>query len=162
MWSFAPLKLFRRTLITDLCFPDFMPEDISFVLRAYLNANIVSVAADYPYYHVAAEQGDSNASVTTWNDVESNLRAYKDIFGLIGERIPEGKDRNVVLKRLFGRDVLNTLVTIGKEQNSDRANKQLETLMQITGPYFSQEIIASFPESNRLILEAAYEEVPFS
>lgn len=159
MWSFAPLKLFRRTLITDLRFPDFMPEDISFVLRAYLNANIVSVAADYPYYHVAAEQGDSNASVTTWNDVESNLRAYKDIFGLIGERIPEGKDRNVVLKRLFGRDVLNTLVTIGKEQNSDRANKQLETLITITQPYFNPEIISSIPEHNQLLLKMAYDEL---
>ena len=158
MWSFAPLKLFKRSLVADLRFPDFMPEDISFVLRAYLDADVVSVAADYPYYHVAAEQGDSNASVTTWNDVDSNLRAYEDVFGLIEQRIPKGKDRDVVLKRLFGRDVLNTLCTLGAEQDVSRARRQLGKLLAITSPLFTPQNIGSLSSEGQRVLLAAYGE----
>ena len=46
-WTFAPLKLFRRDLVADMRFPNDMPEDIPFVLEAYLRAKCISVAADY-------------------------------------------------------------------------------------------------------------------
>lgn len=158
MRTFAPLKLFKRNLVSDLRFPDFMPEDISFVLRAYLRADVVSVASDYAYYHVAAEQGDANASVTTWDDVDSNLRAYADIFGLVENHIPQGKSRGVILRRLFERDVCRTLERIGAEQDLERANCQLAKLLDIVGPYYDRKVLSALPTRKRDLLAAAFED----
>ncbi|MDO4851334.1 MAG: CDP-glycerol glycerophosphotransferase family protein [Actinomycetota bacterium] len=158
MWTFAPLKLFRCTLVSNLRFPDFMPEDISFVLRAYLRAGVVSVASDYAYYHVAAEQGDANASVTTWDDVESNLRAYADIFGLIETYIPKGKDREAILKRLFGRDICRTLERIGIEQNAKVADCQLERLLNIAGAHYNRKVLSALPTRERSFLATVFED----
>lgn len=157
MWTFAPLKLFKRSLLEGLEFPPFMPEDISFVLRAYVRANIISVAADYAYYHVAAEQGDSNASVTTWNNVDSNLQAYEDIFKVIGDN-PDLRNCGKLMRRIFGRDIYNTLRTIGEEADVDRAQHQLLQLTHIVKPFYNPKALATLPDETRWLLAAAFDD----
>lgn len=156
MWTFGPNKLFRRSLVADLRFPSFMPEDISFVLRAYLAARVVSVAADYDYYHVSAAEDATHASVTSWDDVDSNLLAYEDVFGLIQSSVPRSRWGGVLMKRLFKRDICNTLRTIGAEPDIEKAQDQLMRLTSIVRPFYRPEQLWSLPKENRDLLRAAF------
>ncbi len=155
MWTFGSYKLYRRSLIADLRFPDFMPEDISFVLRAYCRANTISVAADYPYYHLCAVS-DGNISLSTWDDVDSNLAAFEDIFGFVSKEARELAHCKAFIRRLFTRDVCRTLETIGKDPDHERARRQLEKLREIIGPFYDPAILITLPEERQALLEAAF------
>lgn len=156
MWSFAPLKLFKRALIQDLRFPDFMPEDVSFVLRAYARARVVSVAADASYYHVTTT-GSGHASMSTWENVDSNLRAYRDVFAFIDENVPD-KDRDpVLMRRLFWRDIYRTFVAIAHEADTapEVAQRHYEELIALVKPYWREGMYKTCPEEIRTVLSAA-------
>ena len=114
-WTFAPLKLFRRELIADMRFPIDMPEDIPFVLEAYLRAKCISVAADYAYYHVSFDSSDEQASVTSWDDPHSSIRIYQRVLDLQEEFGKSDYEFAVVWKRLVERDVRNTLEACAAE-----------------------------------------------
>lgn len=107
-WTFAPLKLFRRELIADMKFPDDMPEDIPFVLEAYLRSKVISVAADYDYYHVSFDSEREHASVTSWDDPHSNIRIYEMVLRLIGKYGLDYSELDVLQKRLRSRDLAKT------------------------------------------------------
>ncbi len=107
-WTFAPLKLFRRDLISDIRFPDDMPEDIPFVLESYLRAKVISVAADYDYYHVSWDPADEHVSVSTWDDPHSNIRIYKRILNLIERYGLDYTELSVLQSRLRDRDYAMT------------------------------------------------------
>ena len=157
MWSFGPYKLYRRSLVEDLRFPPFMPEDISFVLRAYVLADTVSVAADYDYYHLAlVEGGRSNISLSSWDDVESNLEAYADVFGFAAARISRFNRSGTFTRRLFKRDICNTLRTIAREPDIAKAQDQLLRLARIVKPFYKPWLLASLPKEDRALLKAAF------
>ena len=150
LWTFGPCKLFRRTLIEDLRFPQFMPEDISFVLRAYVLAKAVSVAADYDYVHIGyTGQREDHASLTTWDDVESNLAAYEDVFGFIAQNVTVKNRNRALMRRLLKRDVLNTLDSIEGEPNRSVAEGQLRRLIEIVGPFYNPRFLGTLPEEDQ-------------
>lgn len=153
MWSFAPLKLFRRSLINDLRFPDFMPEDISFVLRAYCRAHVISVAADYPYYFATMDEGE-HASESTWDDVESNLRAYQDIFEYVRTHVPEPDRDEVLMRRLFKRDIYMSTVKAAAMGDRRYAESKLEELRELCSPFYRPEVFEALDEPTRRVLDA--------
>lgn len=155
MWSFAPLKLFKRSLVSELRFPAFMPEDISFVLRAYCSAETVSVAADYDYYHVSSHEEDRHASLSSWDDVESNLEAYRDIFGYIDAVVPHEKRNKVLMRRLFRRDIHNSLVSAVREE-SKGGKAQALNLIALARPYYEEDMYKTCPVPKRLVLDSAF------
>ena len=157
LYTFGPYKLYKRSLVQGLRFPPFMPEDISFVLRAYVGANTVSVAADYDYYHLEyVGGGKPHASLSSWDDVDSNLDAYEDIFGFIGENIAKHDQNGVLLRRLFKRDVCNTLRTIALEPDVAKAQDQLLRLTRIVKPFYRPLHLARLPKEDRSLLWAAF------
>ena len=107
-WTFAPQKLFKRNLIADMRFPNDMPEDIPFVLEAFLRAKCISVAADYAFYHLSFDPADAHASVTSWDDPHSSIRIYQRVLDLQEEFRRSDHDFAVVWKRLFNRDIPRT------------------------------------------------------
>ncbi len=124
-WSFSPLKLYRRELVQGLRFPLDMPEDIAFVLEAYLKASRISVAADYDYYHVSFNPESDHASVTSWNDVHSSIRVYSQVLDLMSRYEKSEEEFRVVWRRLLVRDVVNTirvatdrLIEIGEDEKA--------------------------------------------
>lgn len=156
MWTFAPLKLFRRSLVEHLGFPDFMPEDISFVLRALVEARTVSIASDYDYYNVAYAKGaGENISLSSWDDVESNLKAYEDLFGFIAARVPEEEQEHVLLRRLFRRDVLRTLMTIA-DTGGAQGREWHRRLVELVGSYYRPGAYLTTPIEKRVVLDAAF------
>lgn len=155
MWSFAPLKLFRRSLIQDLRFPDFMPEDISFVLRAYCFAKVVSVASDYDYYHVSWHDGDKHASLSSWDDAESNFCAYTDILDFMESEIADEDRYEVLLRRLFRRDVLFMVEKIADLPHAEQ-EVRLAAIKDLFGSYYVEEVYRTCPAHQRVVLDAAF------
>lgn len=109
LWSLASLKLFRRELIDDLRFPLDMPEDIPFVLEAYLRANRVSVAADYDYYYVSFDPLKHHASRFSWNDVHSSFRIYRAVLDLLEKYGVFDREVTALWRRIVSRDIVATL-----------------------------------------------------
>lgn len=128
-WSFAPLKLFKRGLIRDLRFPNDMPEDIPFVLEAYLKANCISVAADYDYYHASYTAGE-HASITSWNDVHSSIRVCQQVLDLSESYGATAQDFTVVWRRILSRDVLNAM-RVAKADSAELSVEETETIKRI-------------------------------
>ncbi len=157
MWSFAPIKLFRRSLVQDLRFPDDMPEDILFVLQAYVGAKVVSVAADGDYYH-ATLGGGAHESELTWDDIDSNLRAYADIFAFIDANVPDGDRDPVLMRRLFWRDIYRTFLAIADEERTDpvAAKAHHDALVRLAKPYWREGMYATCPEDVRAVLVNAF------
>ena len=156
MWTLAPLKLFKRSVVQDIEFPEnCMPEDISFVLRAYVAARVVSVAADYDYYHVEAEAGEQNASVTTWSDVDSNLVAYQDVFSFLKTSCPNAKDNDALMRRLFGRDICRTIRAIEADSDNPNVDKQLALLKELVLPFYDERQLATLPSDDLQLLHDA-------
>ena len=155
MWTFGPMKLFRRSLLVenDISFPDYMPEDITFTLKAYLKADVVSVASDYDYYHYLLYDTEKQCSFSTWDNLDSNYQAMSEIFGIVSCEIGKGRNVNVLLKRLFRRDICRMLVSACR-QNDD---KMLCRIRDLTEQYYSQEIAKSMAIPERVILDCAFE-----
>lgn len=118
LWTLAPLKLFRRELIADLRFPSDMPEDIPFVLEAYLRADCISVAADYDYYHVSFDLSKDHASVSSWNDVHSSFRIYRAVLELVERYHEPNRDLTALWRRIMSRDIQVTLNVAAKRHVS--------------------------------------------
>ena len=85
-----------------------MPEDIPFVLESYLRAKVISVAADYDYYHVSWDPADEHVSVSTWDDPHSSIRIYKRILNLIERYGLDYTELSVLQSRLRDRDYAMT------------------------------------------------------
>ena len=128
-WSFAPLKLFKRELVQSLRFPSDMPEDIPFVLEAYLKAERISVAADYDYYHASFREGE-HASVVSWDDVRSSLRIYRQVLELMDRYGATQEDFTVVWRRIISRDILNT-VRVAKKDGIKLSSEEAEVVGRI-------------------------------
>lgn len=158
MWSFSPLKLFKRSLIEEnnLRFPAFMPEDISFVLRAYLKADIVSVAADQDYYHVSYDNPTSHLSCTTWSHPDSNLLFLEDIMRIVKEYKISRKQRNATLmKRIFRRDVVNMLKHSATMQYFE-GKAYFDRIYKLTKKFYRRKMYETCPLQQRILLDVAY------
>jgi len=157
LWSLAPLKLFRRSLIENngIRFPvDAMPEDQAFVLQALFAADTVSVASDYGYYYVSwRENEDKNTSPATWNDLDSNLRAFTEVLEIIQQGSTAEQREKVLTRRLFERDVasmFNSLVANYPEQQwSDYA----ERITNLFGPLFTDTVRSTMAPEKAFIIE---------
>ena len=153
MWTFGPMKLFRRDLLirNQIRFPDYMPEDILFTLRAYLEAKVISVASDYGYYHYLLYDKGKQCSFSTWDNLESNCRALVDIFKLVSISERRGRSPIVLLRRIFQRDVSNMLLSACEK--GDR--RMFEKICSLVGPYYSDRVASSMLLPQRLILDCS-------
>jgi glycogen synthase len=95
-------KLFRRRLIEEhrLRYPEELSvgSDQPFTLAALRHARRVSVLADYDYYFAVARRGMGAASRTS---PDERLRAADQVMRLLADQVPEGPERDAVLRRHF-------------------------------------------------------------
>lgn len=154
MWTFGPMKLFRRILLVDngIVFPDYMPEDITFTLKAYLAAKVVSVAADYDYYHYLLYDADKQCSFSTWNDLDSNYRAMSELLLLASEEANNGHNVSVLIKRLFSRDICRMLVSSCIQDDENAFSR----ICHLARPYYLAGIACSMAIPERVILDVSF------
>ncbi|MEO5876041.1 MAG: glycosyltransferase family 2 protein, partial [Streptosporangiaceae bacterium] len=101
--SLAPLKLFRRSLLGELRFPEglFSHEDQAFTATAYFQASGVSVLADYDYYFwVEREDGSSVLQQGGARD-EDFFPAMSRVMQVVVANTEPGPIRNRMLRRNF-------------------------------------------------------------
>ncbi|GLZ76527.1 hypothetical protein Afil01_13340 [Actinorhabdospora filicis] len=97
-WTLSPLKLFRRDFLESLAlrFPvgQHYGEDQPFTARAYLNARVISVLADYDCYYA----GKGALSVNSAS-VATRLTSLDGMLTLLRAELPAGRRRDTLLKR---------------------------------------------------------------
>ncbi len=154
MWTFGPWKLFKRDLVKNLRFPQSLPEDISFVLRAYVYAKRVSIASDYEYYTVNYLGDDlAHLSYNTWDKTDDNIAAYKDIFGFIEAHVPKDKRNHTLMRRML-QYVALTLYFLGR-RNDPCEEEKYKKIVSLYAPFYKGQSIRIISEQKKLILDAA-------
>jgi len=106
--SLSPLKLFRRSLLDGLRFPEglFSHEDQVFTATAYFRASGVSVLTDYDYYFwVEREDGSSVLQQGGARD-EDFFPAIAKVMRVVVENTPPGILRNRMLRRNFRVEII--------------------------------------------------------
>ena len=153
MWTFGPMKLFRRNLLVQnhIYFPSYMPEDISFTLKAYLAAETVSVASDYGYYHYLLYDTDQQCSFSTWENLESNYRAMVDAFTIVSTLMFQENDPIILLRRLFQRDISNMLISACRQNDKG----MFEKICNLVRPFYSDRVSSSMALPQRIILDCS-------
>ncbi|RNL40417.1 glycosyltransferase family 2 protein [Paraeggerthella hongkongensis] len=160
MWSLGPLKLFRRSLLleNDLrFFEEGMPEDLHVVVPAMCLADVVSVASDYDYCFVslrnaALSQGE-NASLSIWNDWESNVRSYEALMAFIDENTTDEQRSAALMRRLFRRDVFEMIASMGKGEPSRESYDRVKELFK---SYYVEQVYRTCPVEKRLVLDSFF------
>lgn len=160
MWSLGPLKLFRRSLLlkNDLrFFEEGMPEDLHVVVPAMCLAGVVSVASDYDYCFVslrdaALSQGE-NASLSIWDDWESNARSYEALMAFIDENTTDEQRSAALMRRLFRRDVFEMIVSMGKGEPSRESYDRVKELFK---SYYVEQVYRTCPVEKRLVLDSFF------
>ncbi len=155
--TFGPIKLFRRKLVEQhgIRFStDFMPEDISFVLRAYTAAERISIASDAVYYYCRLHDTDTQSTFSTWNNIDSNLEALRDALR-VAEKLPDDARESSLLPRLLRRDVVRMLRTMARE---DEVVQQLHlaSLRDLMKPHYTERTQAKLQAEARIACDLAF------
>ena len=154
--TFGPIKLFRRSMLEKegIRFPTgFMPEDISFVLRAYVAAGRISVASDYDYYHCRLHDTGTQSTFSTWDDIDSNLAAMRDVLG-VAEKLPAEARSKSLVPRLLRRDVHRMLRSLGGKPLDVQA-RQIVQIRELFRPHYDEEARCGLPAEARIACDAA-------
>ena len=88
IYTIAPHKMFKRTLLIDhdIRFEtEIRPgdEDKLFVMRAYLDAQVISVLSDYDYYYVVRRPGENLSVASIPQNPELHFIAQKKVLAYI-------------------------------------------------------------------------------
>lgn len=113
MSSLTPHKLFRRSFLDahGLRFPEGKRrlEDHVFVVQAYFLASKIAVLSDYPCYHHVRREDDSNAAYQRV-DPALYFSYVREVLDIIEAHTEPGPQRDHVLERPFGHEMLGRLV----------------------------------------------------
>ena len=95
-----------------------------------------------------------HASESTWDDVESNLRAYQDIFEYVRTHVPEPDRDEVLMRRLFKRDIYMSTVKAAAMADRQYAESKLKELRELCSPFYRPEVFEALDEPTRRVLDA--------
>jgi poly(ribitol-phosphate) beta-N-acetylglucosaminyltransferase len=100
----TPHKLFRRDFLvrTGLRFPEGRRrlEDHVFVVGAYLQAERISVLADYPCYHWVLRDGEGNASYRPF-DAEGYFENVREVLDVVERHTEPGDFRDALMMHWY-------------------------------------------------------------
>lgn len=104
--TLGPWKLYKRSFLqkNDFAFPTDCPDDNPFVLRAYLLANRVSIAADQEYYFWTEKADKSNLSNqdnSVWYNYEKKYLCTKMCFDIYRNHADKELGQICMLPRLL-------------------------------------------------------------
>lgn len=159
MWTLGPLKLYQRELLNKhglKFFEQGMPEDQLLVISSLVYADVVSVAADYDYYHVSwrGEQ-TRNTFNGIWSDFDSNIRSFRSIMEFVEEHSTEEERSATLLRRLLRLDVLNMVKECEGLPLSEQ-ERRISGMRELFGPFYVEDAYRTCPVPERLVLDAAF------
>lgn len=143
--SLSPLKLFRRSLLRDLRFPEglFSHEDQVFTATAYFQARGVSVLADYDYYFWVEREDGSSVLQQGGAPDEDFFPAISRVMEVVVANTPPGENRDRMLRRNFRVEIMPRFGP-GYLVASDEERKITEHYaLGLVKEFFNPEIAAS-------------------
>lgn len=155
-WTLNPMKLFRRELVEKHRLR-FRPElrvgqDQPFTSAAYLNADGISVIADYDcVYWVKRDDGGNNTSVT--KGTAPRIRFLRAMFELVGEYVPEGPRRHHLLARHYTIDLPHTIRQLRREKHASDQREAFHDMRRLFDEYYSEGMAARLSAVERLLME---------
>ncbi|GAA2692277.1 hypothetical protein GCM10010400_66990 [Streptomyces aculeolatus] len=155
-WTLNPMKLFRRELVEHHKLR-FRPElkvgqDQPFTSAAYLNADGISVIADYDcVYWVKRDDGGNNTSVT--KGTAPRIRFLRAMFELVGEYVPEGPRRHHLLARHYTIDLPHTIRQLRREKHASDQREAFEDMRRLFDEWYSEGMAARLSVVERLLME---------
>ncbi|MEV0647430.1 glycosyltransferase family 2 protein [Phytomonospora sp. NPDC050363] len=109
--SLGPWKLFRREMIErhGIRFPEGVArrEDGPFTSRCYLNAEVISILADYDCYYLRTRPDGSNAT-SQRPDYPALHAVAADLVAIVADHVPPGPKRD----HLMARHVRTAVLTL--------------------------------------------------
>ena len=149
MDSLTPHKLFRRAFLEEhqILFPEGKRrlEDHYFVVNAYLQAQVVSVAADQTYYYLVGRRDGGNSS-TGAVDWEEYFRSLAEAVDVVERHTDPGPFRDRLLRRwlqtemcgrLSGRRYLN--------RSSEDVRELFEHAHAVARDHFGPGVVSLMP-----------------
>jgi glycosyltransferase involved in cell wall biosynthesis len=110
--SLTPHKLFRTAFLRDrqIRFPEgpWILEDQLFMVRAYLQAQVVSILADYPCYFYWG-RGDAGNAYTARFEPEPYFANLRTIMALVVSETEPGPFRDGLLRRSYRSELIGRL-----------------------------------------------------
>ncbi|GAA2240322.1 glycosyl transferase [Streptomyces ruber] len=148
-------KLFRRSLIErlNLRFPPFRnTEDKPFTAAAYLNANGISVVADYDcYYHRDRENGN-NLTLTAQN-LSHRMQGTRMCFETVARYLEPGPRRDQIMRRHVEWELCGPLWwLLLRESDEDIRERIYPEVRDWVENYVTDPIIEKLEPRDRLLL----------
>ena len=150
------IKLFRREFLEQIGLrfrEDLLTgEDQPFTAIAYLNAQVISVLADYTCFHWHLREDGGNSTVAR-GDLANRMVAPRTMFPLVAENVESGPQRDWLMHRHFDLDLRVELGTIPGEPSRE---EQLKAVREIKGwidAYYTDAIDARMPAFHRVCFD---------
>lgn len=158
MDSLTPHKLFRREFLVDkgIRFPEGKRrlEDHLFVTTAYLEADVVSIYADYVcYYHIRRDDGGNAAhTAIDWSGYFANLAEAVDV--VVAHTEP-GPLRQRIYKRWLAIEMVDRLSgSRFRRLGGDEAESIFRAAHGVAARYFDEGTVLRLPPSARPVARA--------
>lgn len=153
--TLGPTKLFRRELLMkhDIRFDTTMRngEDQPFTGQAYVLARNISIIGDYDCLFVTRRDDGKNLTITGAS-AENKVRIVTTMLPLVGRLVPEGPQRDRLMRRHVREEVHTSLTRIANVQDVGRRERLLTDLREMVAAYVSEPLIKSMPAQTRLRL----------
>jgi glycosyltransferase involved in cell wall biosynthesis len=149
MDSLTPHKLFRRAFLEEhrILFPEGKRrlEDHYFVVSAYLEADVVSIAADQTYYYLVGRRDGGNIS-TGAVDWEEYFGSLVEVVELVESHTEPGPFRDRLMRRWLQSEMCGRLS--GKRylnRSSEDVGKLFERAHAVARDHFGPGVVSLLP-----------------
>lgn len=162
--SLSPCKLFRTDFLrsADLKFDTQfrLREDDLFVTEALLRASVVSVAADYPYYHVVQRDDEANITCNENLDFQRDFELFCRLMKTIDEYADTEKTKTAkaIRARNFRFAWMACAKAIAICPDVEQQKEWFNLLKAESDCYYGEPWTRNLPSAMQLLLLAMHEE----
>ncbi|GIG65936.1 hypothetical protein Pen01_22310 [Phytomonospora endophytica] len=154
-WTLSPLKLFRRELVENLGlrFPvgAAFGEDQPFVAKAYINARVISVVADYDCYYATRRPDANGVTLKTAREsgVASRLESLLRMFTLLKAELPAGNHRDLLMRRHMEKGLQGLLWHMTKEPDPQARRQAFDAVAPTVVAWSKSRVALGMPADLR-------------
>lgn len=155
-WALNPLKLFRKQFLQEhgLRFRTDLPvgQDQPFVAMAYLRAKRISVVGGYDCYY-ADLRADGKNNTRRPGGARRRLPFLRAMFELVPAEVPEGPDRDLLLRRHFQSEQREFLEHLGLEEDPEVRAEAFAVFQGFVREWCAEGVLQGLPANDRFRLE---------
>lgn len=156
--SLGPWKLIKRSLVEALQarFHEGIAfrEDEAFTAQLLLAARVISVAADYDYYHLVDVADKSNLSSMKQCDFSQDKETLSSLLRIVDEYADVARSHKKVLPRILRSSFCSALVSASSINNELERERAYRELYEVVKPCLNEKTISNLPPALRIASDA--------